>query len=557
VTASTVPGRTVRGIRDSIPSGYYLGRTSAGLGPVELVNGGFLAQGVDAAIAGAGGGLIVMGIKTSGSGIANVSGTLQVEWNAGTVNAIGPGLSIVAGTSTSPGTLEANWQAGTVTAIGTGLSIASGTLEATALPEEWNAGTVNALGTTAGGGTLSITSNTLFAAFPASLWSAGSVAALGTGLILSGTTLQDTGPFATWSPTDFASGGTFQAVALTNINLTIQQTGNSGNGVSVDRATIPQTTGKFYVEETFVSGASTILRLGIMESSATIAIPSSGATGALLWETNGNVINNGTSVAAIAAYGAGSVVSQAIDLVNGEWWGRVNGGNWNNAGTASPATNVGGIALSPLTGAMQLTFYNIPFSAAQAKVTLNSGQSSFAQAVPAGFVPGWPYAGLVGPSGAIGATGSIGPQGSIGLTGSIGPQGSIGLTGSTGPAGATIWNAGSVTVLGTSSAGTLSLSGTTLNATYNNPYTAAALSAFHSGLTLTSGTLIPDWQNGTVTALNTGLTLTSGTISPNWQGGSVTTIGTGLSLTSGTLTSNVVGGLTHPQVMARVNVGFR
>ena len=320
--SSILPNRTIRGIRDSIPSGYYLGRASGGSGPVELLSGVLLAQNVGAVLASGGGGAIAASIRTSGSGIANVNGTLQVEWNAGTVHAIGPGLSVVAGTSTTPGTLEANWQLGTVTAIGAGETLTSGTLQpnwqlgsvtalhsgltltsGTLIPD-WEAGTV----TTIGAG-LSLTGGTLLSTVLGE-WTAGSVSALGTGLILSGTTLQDTGPFATWSPTDFASGGTFQAVALTNLNLTIQQTGVSGNGVSVDRATIPQTTGKFYVEETFVSGSATTLRLGIMESSATIAIPSSGATGALLWDAGGNVINNGTSVAAIASYGTGHVVCQ-------------------------------------------------------------------------------------------------------------------------------------------------------------------------------------------------------------------------------------------------------
>lgn len=48
-TLSTLANRTIRGIRDSVPQGYFLGRVSKGDGPVELVSMGSLLASLKAA----------------------------------------------------------------------------------------------------------------------------------------------------------------------------------------------------------------------------------------------------------------------------------------------------------------------------------------------------------------------------------------------------------------------------------------------------------------------------------------------------------------------------
>jgi hypothetical protein len=158
----------------------------------------------------------VTDVATSGSGISGgpitSTGTLAVEWNAGTVSAIGPGLTISAGslqaTASAPewiagtvaaidatlsiaagGTLgavipAAEWNAGSVTAIGTGLTLAAGSLEATAAAPEWTAGTATAVAT----------GLTIASAVLTPNWQAGTVSAVGTGLtIAAGGSLQATG----------------------------------------------------------------------------------------------------------------------------------------------------------------------------------------------------------------------------------------------------------------------------------------------------------------------------------------------------------------------------
>jgi hypothetical protein len=93
-------------------------------------------------------------------------------------------------------------------------------------------------------------------------------------------------------------------------------------------------------------------------------------------------------------------------------------------------------------------------------------------------------------TGNVGATGPAGSAGPAGPTGATGPAGPTGATGATGPAGPT----GSTGAAGTGSVVSVG--------------SGAGLSG---GPITTSGTLVAQWQVGTVTALS-GLTLTSGVL---------------------------------------------
>lgn len=103
-------------------------------------------------------------VATTGAGISGgpitVSGTLSVEWNGGTVTAIGNGITINAGSlsieagaglSFSTGSLVAAWQTTAVTGLGSGLTNVGGVLT-----PSWNGGSVSALG-----GALNINSGTI------------------------------------------------------------------------------------------------------------------------------------------------------------------------------------------------------------------------------------------------------------------------------------------------------------------------------------------------------------------------------------------------------------
>lgn len=61
------------------------------------------------------------------------------------------------------------------------------------------------------------------------------------------------------------------------------------------------------------------------------------------YRSGGAVVCNGVTLVTLAAFAQGDRVDVAFDPINRLIWFRVNGGNWNNSGTANPATLVGGI----------------------------------------------------------------------------------------------------------------------------------------------------------------------------------------------------------------------
>jgi hypothetical protein len=81
----------------------------------------------------------------------------------------------------------------------------------------------------------------------------------------------------------------------------------------------------------------------------------------------------------------------AIDLDNGRLWIRTNNGLWNNDASADPATNVGGLDISPFftTGVTQI--YAIVFiDFINNAFVVNFGATPFTFGVPANFTPGFP-----------------------------------------------------------------------------------------------------------------------------------------------------------------------
>lgn len=109
-------------------------------------------------------------IVSTGSGLALSGGTLNANWQLGTVAAL-LGLAIVSGS------LEAQWQGGAITALGSGVSGSGGTLTATG-----SGGSVTSVvaGTGLNGGTIS-TAGTLTANYQG-----GTLTSFGTGLTLTG-----------------------------------------------------------------------------------------------------------------------------------------------------------------------------------------------------------------------------------------------------------------------------------------------------------------------------------------------------------------------------------
>jgi hypothetical protein len=183
----------------------------------------------------------------------------------------------------------------------------------------------------------------------------------------------------TWNPADKGTTNTI----LSNANLTY---GAGASNTTNDgcRSTVGRTTGKLYFELTTAGTSSTVM-LGVGTSSAIFNVILSGSGGSFaVYTTNGHIWNNATDTTiSIGAPTAGTVYCYAIDLVNMRGWIRKDGGNWNNSGTANPATNTGGQDISWLSGAVYvLVASNVN---ANPIVTANFGATSFAQAIPSGF----------------------------------------------------------------------------------------------------------------------------------------------------------------------------
>ena len=135
-------------------------------------------------------------IVNTGSGLALSGGTLNANWQLGTVAAL-LGLAIVSGS------LEAQWQGGAITALGSGVSGSGGTLTATG-----SGGSVTSVvaGTGLNGGTIS-TTGTLTANYQG-----GTLTSFGTGLTLTGGAL--TPNYQAGTLTAFKSGLTIAAGTL-------------------------------------------------------------------------------------------------------------------------------------------------------------------------------------------------------------------------------------------------------------------------------------------------------------------------------------------------------
>jgi hypothetical protein len=148
------------------------------------------------------------------AGPSKTAATATQEWNAGSVIALGTGLSIV-GATLEASFPTAEWNAGSVTAVGAGLAINSDTLNVT-FTEEWTAGSVTALGSG-----LAINSDTLDVTFPAQEWTAGSVTALGTGLAINSDTLDVTFPASEWAAGTVTALGAGLGIASDILNVVL------------------------------------------------------------------------------------------------------------------------------------------------------------------------------------------------------------------------------------------------------------------------------------------------------------------------------------------------
>ena len=194
------------------------------------------------------------------------------------------------------------------------------------------------------------------------------------------------------------NGSTFYSVPLTSLN-TVATTPASAVQ-SVLWCAPGRVTGKRYFEmvlvDSFNGGAIGLIwgigrsnfRNGVLgQDIGQLGWPSGGAIQSR-WDFS--VFGSSYTVASIQGWASGNTLCCAVDLDARLIWFRTNGGNWNNSGTADPATGTGGIDLNRAYQRISAPIKLYPAANANNNsgdtATVNLGTSAFAQAMPSGFV---------------------------------------------------------------------------------------------------------------------------------------------------------------------------
>jgi hypothetical protein len=176
-------------------------------------------------------------------------------------------------------------------------------------------------------------------------------------------------------------------------DITLSGGNLTASGTAVTNSELCRATGsasvKFYFEvtcTTFASGGNS--GIGLCTASAVGSTLGSGPVQGALVYSGGALfaasVNSGKGIASIQ----GHIVQIAVDGAGKLFWARnVGVGAWNTStsGTDDPATGVGGVSFSSLTGPF---FPVVCFKAASlCTVTTNFGATTFAGIIPAGYTP--------------------------------------------------------------------------------------------------------------------------------------------------------------------------
>ena len=165
--------------------------------------------------------------------------------------------------------------------------------------------------------------------------------------------------------------------------VTVQATGGSGDRAA--RGIVSYSTGKkcFSFTTNVSSPPSGIIDVGIGKSSASLSSLIGGDSSAYGAASNGIIYNGGGGTGqTVDTYpqSGGEVDLCAVDFGNSKvWWWTAHSAEWNQSGTANPATNTGGQAISAGT-----YFIMVSVRDTTTTITINpnpTGHSAF----PAGF----------------------------------------------------------------------------------------------------------------------------------------------------------------------------
>jgi hypothetical protein len=143
----------------------------------------------------------------------------------------------------------------------------------------------------------------------------------------------------TWNSADKTA-----TLVLSNADKTATGSGAAREGV---RATNGYTgaSGKYAFGIT-VNASYSGGRVGMIGSTFSLGAVWTINADAVVYAPTSGVVSNASTVGTANTAGVGDVVTMAIDFDNKMVWVKVNSGNWNNSGTANPATNTGGFSIA-------------------------------------------------------------------------------------------------------------------------------------------------------------------------------------------------------------------
>ena len=171
-------------------------------------------------------------------------------------------------------------------------------------------------------------------------------------------------------------------VTLTNSNKTATKT-TGGVGWKTARSVLGVTTGKYYLEALFVEFSGSFIGIALGSSAASVENYFGFSTNGIIYVNNGTIFTNNALSTTIQTIAEGQTAGFAFDVDARLFWVRNGAGNWNNSGTANPATGVGGLAFpAGMTGTIY--FGACVQTSPNDQLTINFGPT-FTGTPPAGF----------------------------------------------------------------------------------------------------------------------------------------------------------------------------
>jgi len=193
----------------------------------------------------------------------------------------------------------------------------------------------------------------------------------------------DVGNFMTWNPLDNLKSD----VSFSNGNLDIHPGAANAQHVGGGNWSFPS--GKWYFELTIVAVYSSgYPAVGIMDTSArTSTLPDQYTVGSYVYRPDGTKYIDTTATSSWGdAFIATDVIGVALDMENGAVYMR-NEGVWQASGDPTSGGSKTGAMHTWTAGAVDMTLFFEGYNGgtATAMVTLNSGQSAYANAAPTGY----------------------------------------------------------------------------------------------------------------------------------------------------------------------------